>query len=155
MIIILYDKKDKFEQINWRWIFQNEEHQSPLCLTHAANIVVGSVQNCVNSITNTLFVCYLSNPRESWYTYSMLIRVPCGATLNDNVLPMGDMNLWYPGGGSGITLQKTHATMMTSSNGNIFRVTGHLCGEFTVPRWIPHTKASDAELWCFRWSASE
>ena len=31
--------------------------------------------------------------------------------------------------------------MMTSSNGNIFRVTGH--------RWIPHTKASDVELWCF------
>ena len=22
-------------------------------------------------------------------------------------------------------------------------------------RWIPHTKASDAELWCFLWSASE
>ena len=21
------------------------------------------------------------------------------------------------------------------------------------PRWIPHTKASDAELWCFLWSA--
>ena len=37
--------------------------------------------------------------------------------------------------------------MMTSSNGNIFRVTGHLCGEFTGPRWIPHTKASEAELW--------
>ena len=27
--------------------------------------------------------------------------------------------------------------MMTSSNGNIFRVTGHLRGEFTGPRWIP------------------
>ena len=27
------------------------------------------------------------------------------------------------------------------------------CGEFTGPRWIPHTKASDAELWCFLWSA--
>ena len=39
--------------------------------------------------------------------------------------------------------------MMTSSNGNIFRVTGHLCGEFTGPRWIPHTKASDAELLMF------
>ena len=25
--------------------------------------------------------------------------------------------------------------MMTSSNGNIFRVTGHLCGEFTGLRW--------------------
>ena len=27
--------------------------------------------------------------------------------------------------------------MMTSSNGNIFRVTGHLCGEFTVPGEFP------------------
>ena len=45
--------------------------------------------------------------------------------------------------------------MMTSSNGNIFRVTGHLCGEFTGPRWILHTKASEAEFWCFLWSASE
>ena len=35
---------------------------------------------------------------------------------------------------------------MTSSDGNIFRVTGHLCGEFTGPRWILHTKASDAEF---------
>ena len=39
--------------------------------------------------------------------------------------------------------------MMTSSNGNIFRVSGHLCGEFTGPRWIPRTKASDAELLMF------
>ena len=31
--------------------------------------------------------------------------------------------------------------MMTSSNGNIFRVTGHLCGEFTGHRWIHGTKA--------------
>ena len=37
--------------------------------------------------------------------------------------------------------------MMTSSNGNIFHVTDPLCGEFTGPRWIPRTKASDAELW--------
>ena len=36
---------------------------------------------------------------------------------------------------------------MTSSNGNIFRVTGPLCGEFTGHRWIPRKKASDAELW--------
>ena len=45
--------------------------------------------------------------------------------------------------------------MMTSSNGNIFCVTGPLCGEFTGHRWIPLTKASDAELWCFLWSAPE
>ena len=45
--------------------------------------------------------------------------------------------------------------MMTSSNGNIFRVTGLLCVEFTGDRWIPHTKDRDAELWCFLWSAPE
>ena len=36
--------------------------------------------------------------------------------------------------------------MMTSSNGNIFRVTGHLCREFTGHRWIPRTKASDTDV---------
>ena len=44
-------------------------------------------------------------------------------------------------------------SMMTSSNGNTFRVTGPLCREFTGLRWIPRTKASDAELSCFLWSA--
>ena len=37
--------------------------------------------------------------------------------------------------------------MITSSNGNIFRVTGPLCGEFTCHRWMLLTQASDAELW--------
>ena len=45
--------------------------------------------------------------------------------------------------------------MLTSSNGIIFRVTGPLCEEFTGPRWIPRTKASDAELWCYLWYAPE
>ena len=47
------------------------------------------------------------------------------------------------------------ALVMTSSNGNILRVTGLLCGEFTGHRWIPHTNASYAGLWCFLWSAPE
>ena len=34
-------------------------------------------------------------------------------------------------------------------NGNIFRITGPLCGEFTGHWWIPCTNASDVELWCF------
>ena len=37
--------------------------------------------------------------------------------------------------------------MMTSSNGNIFRVTGHLCGEFTGHRlingWVNNREAAD------------
>ena len=47
------------------------------------------------------------------------------------------------------------AIMMTSSNGNNFRVTGPLPGESIGDRWIPLTTASDAELWCFLWSAHE
>ena len=45
--------------------------------------------------------------------------------------------------------------MMTLSNGNIFRVTGPLWGEFTGDQWIPLTKASDAGIWCIVWSAPE
>ena len=45
--------------------------------------------------------------------------------------------------------------IMTSSNGNIFRVTGPLLGEFTGHQWSRLTKASDVELWCFIWSAPE
>ena len=45
--------------------------------------------------------------------------------------------------------------MMTSSNGNIFRLTSPLCGEITGHRWIPLTKASDTKLRCFLWSAPE
>ena len=39
--------------------------------------------------------------------------------------------------------QPGHTTVMTSSIGNIFRITGPLC------RWIPLTRASDTEVWCF------
>ena len=41
---------------------------------------------------------------------------------------------------------------MTSSNGDICRVTGPWWGESTGHRWIPLTKASD---WCFLWSAPQ
>ena len=39
--------------------------------------------------------------------------------------------------------------MMTSSNGNIFRVTGPLWQDSIGHWWIPLTKVSDEELWCF------
>ena len=60
---------------------------------------------------------------------------------------------WHKPQTTAVTL--VQLSMMTSSNGNIFRVTGHLCGEFTGLRWIPRTKASDTELWCFLWSAPD
>ena len=64
-----------------------------------------------------------------------------------HTLPMTE-KLWR------ITSRK-QLNMMTSSSGNIFRVTGLLCGEFTYHRWSPRTKASNVELWCFRLSAPE
>ena len=53
---------------------------------------------------------------------------------------------WFlsPFGVPGASTTYPAGFMMTSSNGNIFRVTDHLCGEFTGPRWIPRTMASDA-----------
>ena len=56
---------------------------------------------------------------------------------------------------SSTVVTKVIIVMMTSSNGNIFRVTGPLCGEFPGHRWIPRTKASDTEFWFFLWSAPE
>ena len=47
----------------------------------------------------------------------------------------------------------TEEAMMTSSNGNIFRVTGPLCGEFIGHWWIPRIKVSGAKLWYFLWHA--
>ena len=42
---------------------------------------------------------------------------------------------------SGVGVTKPNSSvplfMVTSSNGNIFRVTGHLCGEFTGPGEFP------------------
>ena len=42
--------------------------------------------------------------------------------------------------------QWIHHHIRASSNGNVFPVTGPLCGESTGDRWIPFTKASIAEL---------
>ena len=75
-----------------------------------------------------------------------------------NVAKMRKINRRWPK--SKISSQDVQDTsvcwiMTTSSNGNILRVTGPLCGGFTGHRWIPLTKASDAELWCFLWSAPE
>ena len=77
-----------------------------------------------------------------------LAKLACSQGL-DNAITMAKLDrlTWY---GSHPCLD---GFMMTSSNANIFSVTGPLCGEFTGPRWIPRTKASDAELWCFLWSA--
>ena len=96
---------------------------------------------------------------------SMQIKLISWAATTKLCFFHSDMNHLSPRGSNQAYFSKTISTriyitfhlgyMMTSSIGYIFRVTGHLCGDFTGPRWIPRTKGSDAELWCFFWSTSE
>ena len=69
--------------------------------------------------------------------------------------PLYVMSAKTYGNGCNGVLKNIIDCMMTSSNRNIFRVTGHMCGDFVGPRWIPRTEASVAELWYFLWSALE
>ena len=92
-----------------------------------------------------------------WWRHHAIVPVLCNH-LFLSLIPVW-WSLWNPGVHVIPTSSSTGAPgvviMMTSSNENIFRVTGPLCGEFTGHRWIPLTKASGAELWCFLWSAHE
>ena len=99
--------------------------------------------------------------RRSWILFSMFLHIPnrwCTYMwliwLDENSAPGHHRSqCWVIFSWTlGITL---NSFMMASSNGNILRVTGHLCREFTGHRWIPRATASDAELWCFLWSAPE
>ena len=58
-----------------------------------------------------------------------------------NMLWLGLLNDLF--GGTMLWPEALCLIMMTSSNENIFRVTGPFRGEF---RWVPLTKANDAEL---------
>ena len=82
------------------------------------------------------FYSYIAWPRKFWLSHLIkLFRVEL------LVLDGSMVILW--GMGKTIRYLTSKHNMMTSSNGNIFRVTGPLCGAFTVDRWIPLTKASD------------
>ena len=105
-------------------------------LTCGLSAVVQSVWKCAFSTTIVLLGCFL----KCLHNWKWCMSWANGLSPDYRAL------------GAFTALQQF---MMTSSNRNIFRVTGHLCGGFSGPRWIPRTKASDAELWCFLWSASE
>ena len=67
--------------------------------------------------------------------------VSMGQTVNTNIfLSEGEMYpnvLTHWGRDKMDAISQTTFSMMTSSNGNIFRVTGPLCGEFTGPGEFP------------------
>ena len=99
---------------------------------------------------NRLQLIYIST-WGPWYFRNKNIYLHFTAfllTLTIDIHPRGSQEPAY-------LTRSTPWFIMTSSNGNIFRVIGHLWGIHRSPVNSPHTKANDAELWCFLWSAPE
>ena len=107
-----------------------------------------SISMCTLYITSVILYIYHIVVSMSWFTSSIKWNICllvwkqlscqcCFVNNEDGVLPINTV------------------PMITSSNGNIFRVTGPLCGEFIGHRWIPLTKAIVAELRYFLWFVPE
>ena len=88
------------------------------------------IYNIIQSyIIINMYISYVN-----WYPYFQFVGKFCGKLgVGGSSLTIPNYNgtswLWIHTSVKGLTNQ----IMMTSSNGNIFHVTGHLCG----PRWIP------------------
>ena len=100
------------------------------------------------------FCCiFLTSPpkitHSSWFFFSVLLSLD---SVQFYPYPSGLLH-WH--WGNLLYLDRLKKIIMTLLNGNIFRVIGHLCGELTSHHWIPLTKASDTELWCFLLSSPE
>ena len=121
-----------------------------------------SCHNCITNcdvispaLHNQLWHLHQKVNRPSWARYRCVFCTSCMASSSH-------VTFWWRHHDDSNTLyyfweikQCITVVMMTSSNGNIFRVTDPLCGKFTGHLWILLTKASDAKLWCFLWSTPE
>ena len=85
----------------------------------------------------------ISNLRMVWNLSKLYISCT-GLLINSNYHTLLNQRL-----SECLARTSEHHSMMTSSNGNIFRVIGFLWGEFTGHRWIFLTKASGAVFWSF------
>ena len=140
----------------WRWWYQNYLQTKialttcilNLCsqLTRQHNALNAHYVHLVHCISFFILTCFL---KGNFLSKSGTLDLVADASSNSLKKQHRMICWWTP-------LCFSHCwCMMTSLNENISRVIGHLCGEFTGHRWIPRTKASDAELWCFLWSAPE
>ena len=101
----------------------------------------------------TTKVTKISNHGHNSLEYTLSFSTDCILNIHMHVLDKVDTFLHEAYEGS--TIDYGYLNLMMSSIGNIFCVTGPLCGEFTGHRWIPLTKPSDAELRSFLCSAPE
>ena len=95
---------------------------------HSGNGVVSSYHTiCLRACSVRVYVCAKANFAHGFLVFHFFHTILINIS---RIPPHGDVIKWK-------------------------YFTGPLCVEFTGSRWIPLTKASDAELWCFLWSASE
>ena len=117
------------------------------------------VLDCSISVANALEILqYCTKPSITIYVYWIIMAGIYRRDRHRLILALWRTENWWNVGihiNLVLCLIICNKYIMTSSNGNIIRVTGHLCGEFTGHRWIPRTKACDAELWYILWSAPE
>ena len=84
---------------------------------------------------------------HSFYCFSIILF---GDSMWYNIVSyMPSTSDFYHSHGEALLFDSQSWLVRTSSNKNIFCVTGPFLEESTGHRWIPITKASDAELWCF------
>ena len=100
---------------------------------------------CLTAPNHYLTQCWLTINEVLWHSFYIFVD-------NQDINPQVgfEIHAMYTARTFFMDMMHCHrgpiSHMMTSSNGNICHVIGHLCGAFTGPRWIPRTKASDAEL---------
>ena len=129
----------------WRHRFGSTSAEVMVCCLPASSTNVDL--NQWDSVAFTLDQFHRKCSRHLNYILRLFSHLPGGNELNRLFLdPRSRCQSW-----SWISLDifQLMVSMMTSPNGNIFRLSSALCGEFTGCRWIPVTKASDAELGCF------
>ena len=110
----------------------------------ADNILTTLFKPCLPaSQCSVMYVRRALNPKFVIYTKLFVLSSQFSACLWCQTAMRTDWLLW-------ITVDEDVIKWKTFSS-----VTGPLCGEFTGDRWIPHTKASEANLWCFPWCTHE
>ena len=155
---MIHDDVIKLKHFPRYWSFKRGIHQSKFksdrniltsdLVTVPSRLRDLTIRRLIGYWNGALVPCVAGWPVTSWPSWYSLCRIHNNPLYV--FLPWKRISTTYR-----YIIGVEKCRMMTSSNGNIFRVTGPLCGEFTGHRWIPRIKASDVELWCFLWFAPE
>ena len=124
--IIIYTSVDAFEVIS-HILIRSRDH--PVAVNFSCNTRVKSDNTCMCHLYNMYIAICIVYIIHIYLYFVQFLLIPRSLMYTSNVLPIclyaGSLH-WH-----------TTAHMVTSSNGNIFHVTGHLCGEFTSPGDFP------------------